>query len=77
MVFVSKKDATNKNGTVKKGFKEIKMSNGSSRYVAPKEVKEKIIKPKVVKKESKPVKEVKTPKINIKGVKKSLTEGID
>jgi hypothetical protein len=90
MVFLSKADATNKNGTVKKGVNVVTTTNGSVRYVCNKEVKDKLTlkeSMKVVK--VKPVKEtkqketvekkktVKTPKVNKTGVKESLTENID
>lgn len=92
MVFLSKADATNKNGTVKKGVNVVTTTNGSVRYVCNKEVKEKLTMKealKVVK--LKPVKEtkvkeiktiekkktVKTPKIDKTGVKDSLAENID
>lgn len=33
MVFCKKEDAMNKNGTIKKGYKQVQAANGISRYI--------------------------------------------
>jgi hypothetical protein len=77
MTFASKKEATKKDGTIKKGFKEVTGKDGRIRYLTEKK-KEPRKEPEEVKPKVLPKKTIKeSPKVDKKGVKEHLTVGLD
>jgi hypothetical protein len=77
MGFVKATEALTKKGELKKGYISKTNKLGRINYMNDPTVKKKVIKENKPVTKTQPKTQQKTSKINIKGVKKSLTEGID